>query len=84
MRTTVTLDTDTEQMIRWLMQTQEISFKQAINNAIRQGCAPPAPETEFRTKTFSMGRPTINLDRALQVAAELEDEELIRKMRRGS
>lgn len=84
MRTTVTLDTDTEQMIRHLMQTQEFSFKQAINNAIRRGCTPPVAETEFQTKTFSMGNPTINLDRALQVAAELEDEELIRKMRRGS
>jgi hypothetical protein len=28
--------------------------------------------------------PTVNLDRALQIAAELEDEELIRRQRRGA
>jgi hypothetical protein len=28
--------------------------------------------------------PVINLDRALQIAAELEDEELIRRQRRGA
>jgi hypothetical protein len=27
--------------------------------------------------------PSVNLDRALQLAAELEDEELVRKMRVG-
>lgn len=31
-----------------------------------------------------MGEPTVNLDRALQVVAELEDDELIRKMRAGA
>ncbi len=31
-----------------------------------------------------MGTPTVNLDRAIQLAAELEDEELIRKLRAGS
>jgi hypothetical protein len=31
-----------------------------------------------------MGRPTINLDRALQIAAELEDDALVARMRAGS
>lgn len=30
-----------------------------------------------------MGTPVVNLDRALQIAGELEDEELIRRMRSG-
>jgi len=30
-----------------------------------------------------MGEPTRNLDRALQLAAELEDDELVRKMQTG-
>ena len=37
----------------------------------------------FRTETASMGLPTVNLDKALQLAGELEDEELIRKQRLG-
>lgn len=82
MRTTVTLDPDTEQLIRRRMRERGLSFKEAINEAIRQGSAgdPPA----FRTETAAMGRPTVNLDRALQLVGELEDDELVRKMRAGS
>jgi len=38
---------------------------------------------QFRTATANMGLPSVNLDRALQLAEELEDEELVRKMRVG-
>lgn len=54
-------------------------FKQALNDAIRAGAAPPRPL--FSTPTADLGIPTVNLDRALQLAGELEDEELVRKMR---
>jgi hypothetical protein len=40
--------------------------------------------TPFTTRTADLGVPTVNLDRALQVAAELEDDELIRRQRRGA
>lgn len=83
MRTTVTLDPDTEQIVRELMREQGISFKKALNDAIRRGAAQGRREP-FETETASMGEPTVNLDRALQLVGELEDEELIRKMRAGS
>jgi hypothetical protein len=83
MRTTVTLDPDTEQMIRRRMRRDKTSFKQALNDAIRDGCATPT-DTPFRTPTASMGRARVNLDRALQLAAELEDDELMRRMHAGS
>ncbi|MFV2039255.1 MAG: antitoxin [Acidimicrobiales bacterium] len=84
MRTTVTLDADTEQLIRRRMRERRISFKQAVNDAIRDGLARPADEAEFRTETVSMGNSQVDLDRALQLAAQLEDDELVRKMRAGS
>ena len=84
MRTTVTLDPDTEQIVRRRMRERGISFKEALNDAIRAGVAHPGTGGEFRTETASLGTPTVNLDRALRVAGELEDEELIRKMRAGS
>lgn len=84
MRTTVTLDPDTEQMVRALMAQRRISFKQAINDAIRAGLPSQRDVRPFRQRTFDMGVPVVNLDKALQLAAELEDEELIRKMRRGA
>lgn len=82
MRTTVTLDADTEALVRKRMRERGVSFKQAVNDMIRQGAADPV-RNRFRTATADLGVPTVNLDRALQVAAELEDEELVRKMRTG-
>jgi hypothetical protein len=80
-RTTVTLDPDTEALVRRWMHERKVSFEQAVNDAIREGAA--GPQTPFRTETAALGRPTVNLDRALQLAAELEDEELVRKTRVG-
>lgn len=84
MRTTVTLDPDTESLVRRLMQQRGISFKQALNDAIRAGGPQKAGAASVPpTRVRSLGVPTINLDRALQVAGELEDDEIIRKMRTG-
>jgi hypothetical protein len=82
-RTTVTLDPDTEQLVRRRMREHKVSLKQAINDAIREG-ASGRPSTPFRTHTAAMGQPTISLDRALQIAAELEDDALVARMRAGS
>ncbi len=83
MRTTVTLDADTEQLIRRRMSDRRISFKQALNDAIRAGCATPGEPVAFRTPTASMGPPIVSLDRALQLVADLEDDELVRKLALG-
>ncbi|MFZ1440413.1 MAG: hypothetical protein WAX12_06730 [Candidatus Microthrix subdominans] len=83
MRTTVTLDPDTEQLVRRRMRDRGVSFKQALNDAIRGG-AMASPTQPFATETAAMGQSRVNLDRALQIAADLEDDELIRRMRNGS
>jgi type II secretory pathway component PulF len=82
-RTTVTLDPDTEQLIRRRMRERGITFKEAVNEAIRSGAAATST-TAFRTETASLGESRVNLDRALQIAADLEDDELVRRMRAGS
>jgi len=82
MRTTVTLDPDTEQIVRARMAERGISFKQALNDAIRDGVPAQRDPIAPPTRTVSLGVPTVNLDKALQLASELEDEELVRKMRR--
>lgn len=84
MRTTVTLDADTEELVRRRMRERRVSFKQALNDAIRDGLARPAGEHAFRTETARMGQSQVDLDRALQLAAQREDDELVRKMRAGS
>ncbi len=81
MRTTVTLDPDAAALIQRRMREHGITFKQALNDAIRSGQG--ASRAPFRTATADLGVPVVALDRALRLAAELEDEELIRKMRIG-
>lgn len=83
MRTTVTLDADTQQIVRRRMRERNQTFKQALNDLIRGATANSSPGERFRTETASMGVSGVNLDRALQVAAELDDDEVIRKMRAG-
>lgn len=83
MRTTVTLDPDTELVVRELMDTRGVSFKQAINDAIRAGRHGRA-EVGFTTREVALGAPLVDLDQALRVAGELDDDELVRKMQRGS
>lgn len=80
----MTLDTDTEQIVRRRMRERGISFKEALNDAIRRGAQGDVQARPFATETASMGQSRVNLDRALQVAADLEDDELLRRMRAGS
>lgn len=82
MRTTVTLDPDTAALVQRRMRERGISFKQALNDAIRAS-ADREGRPRFRTATAPLGTPTVNLDRALQLAADLEDEELTRRTRLG-
>jgi hypothetical protein len=81
MRTTITLDPDVEALVRKEMRERGLSFKQAVNEAIRAGLAPRSDLPAVGTRTFRMGfNPVIPLDKALRLAAELEDEELSRKL----
>lgn len=82
MRTTVTLDPDVEAKLRAAMRERGISFKVALNDAVRDGLRDKTPPAKrFRVKSSPMGvRPGINLDKALLLAGELEDEEILRKM----
>ena len=83
MRTTVTLDPDTEHIVRQRMKEKGVSFKRALNDAIRDGAA-SRPRPAYETPTFDMGVPTVDLTKALRIAGELEDEELISALRRGA
>ena len=79
-RTTVMLDPDIEALLRARMSERKISFKRALHDAIRDGlrASTPSPAT---TPTRSLGTPRISLDHALQLAAQLEDDELDARLR---
>ncbi|HEX2482498.1 MAG TPA: antitoxin [Methylomirabilota bacterium] len=60
---------------------QGISFKQALNQAVRARLGPPRRSARrFTQLTQAMSlRPDVNLDKA-RLATALEDEELVRKV----
>lgn len=79
MRTTLTLEPDVHALLRKIMRERGLSFKGAVNYAIRAGLA-SGPDTVSATPAFDLGAPRVPLERALRLAGELEDEELIRKL----
>lgn len=83
MRTTVTLDPETEALVRRAMAERNASFKHVVNEAIVRGLTAERTSFRFRTKTRSMGRSMVELDKANQVAAALDDEDFLRKAAPG-
>jgi hypothetical protein len=84
MRTTVDIDTHLLKQLRSEAHRRDLAFKQLLNDVIRRGLnADRAPEP-YRCPTFSMGQPApgLDLDKALRLAGELEDEETAREMER--
>ena len=84
MRTTVTLDPDVAAKLKAVARERGISFKQALNSAVRAGLGKERKTARaFTQYAQPMGlRPGFNLDKALQLAGALEDEEIVRRLER--
>lgn len=82
MRTTVTLDPDVLEQVKELARRRNLSFKAALNAAIRAGLAAErGGRRAYRVPARPMHlRPAIDLMHALQLADSLEDEEIVRKL----
>lgn len=81
MRTTVTLDSDVEQIIRERMEAKGMSFKQALNDAIRDGVRGRL-DVAFHTPVFDLGV-GVDLAKANRIVGELDDAETVSKLRAG-
>jgi hypothetical protein len=82
-RTTITLTPEVEALVKKAMAERKMSFKEIVNEAIRRGLGGASTGTKLELPTFEMGPPKISLDQATQLAAVLEDEEILRKMSIG-
>lgn len=86
MRTTVTLDPDVQVLLKKAIRERDASFKQVLNDAVRDAlqskAARPTPPVVFKQRTFSLGKPLVDLTKALSLAGELEDAETIARMQR--
>ena len=84
MRTTVQLDDDLMQDLKEQAPREGTSLARLVNRVLRHGMnalkQDSKPARPYRQKTFSMGQPKVNLDKALALAASLEDEEVCEEL----
>jgi hypothetical protein len=74
MRTTITLEPDVEALLKRTMRERGLTFKEAVNDAVRAGLAKPAQDVPpFKQRAFHMGKPLVDLTKALALADELDD-----------
>jgi hypothetical protein len=78
MRTTLTLDDDVAVKLERLRRASHANLKDIINEALRLGLremtAKPKKRKPFRTRTFDMGPPLINIDNIAEAIAYAEGE----------
>lgn len=84
MRTTVTIDDDVAQQIRRLMRERGAGFKEVLNDVLRRGLRSQDSLDPYRTPTFAMGaRRDLDLEKALALAAAMEDAEVLSELERA-
>ena len=86
MRTTLTIDSDVEQLLQREMRRTNRSMKAVVNDALRVGLGirskpPRAPLFEVEPHAFGFG-PGIDTDRLNQLVDEMEADEVARKLAR--
>jgi Arc/MetJ family transcription regulator len=82
-RTTVTLDPDTRLLVERAMRERGLSFKEAVNEAIRAGLGASASTPRTYTTPRDLGPPRVDLTKSLRLAADLEDDALTRRLAEG-
>lgn len=85
MRSTVTLEPEVEQLVRERMRERGAGFKETINDLLRRGLRADSPlTTPYEMPVFNAEiRPGIDLDKAMALAAAMEDDEILRKLSLG-
>ncbi|MFN8518743.1 MAG: antitoxin [Chloroflexota bacterium] len=83
MRTTVSLDPDTQALVERSMAEHGLTFKQAVNEAIRAGLTPARQRAHRYTVARPLGPTRVDLTKALRIAADLEDDALARRLAEG-
>jgi hypothetical protein len=86
MRTTLTLDDRIAKALKALAHRSGKPFKQVVNETLQKGLM--AGETRrarpYKLRAVSLGGPLpgVDLDKALRLAAALEDDESVRELER--
>jgi hypothetical protein len=83
MRTTLAIAEDILRELKKLARAGERSMTDVANDALRAGLAamrePPRKNRTFKESPADLGEPQVDLTKALALAANVEDEEHVRK-----
>jgi hypothetical protein len=88
MRTTIRVDDELLLSLKEEARRQNISLARLLDRTLRAGMEasrePRRPKRRYREQTHAMGAPSLSLDKALALAATLEDNETVRKTSIGA
>jgi len=81
MRTTLTIEDSVDKKLKKIASQSGKTYKEVVNETLKKGLA--APKLSKRLKACSLGEvnPEYDLVKSLQVADQLEDDEIVRKLR---
>lgn len=78
MRTTLTIDDDVAAQLERLRRKNDASLKDLINEALRRGLQQMTGRAKkrepFQMRSFSMGKPLIDIDNIAEAIAQAEGE----------
>lgn len=84
MRTTLNIADDILRDMKARAHETGVSLTRVANDVLRAGLDRRAgssrPRRRYREEVADLGEPRVNLDRALALVAQLEDEETLRKL----
>lgn len=84
MRSTVRIDDDLMMALKKRALRENVSQTRMLNRLLREGIEASrggaAKKDPYQESTIAMGAPRVDLDKALALAADFDDEEILRKM----
>ena len=84
MRTTIRIDDDLLERLKVQARKEKISLTRLVSRTLKAGLqaggARRRKRPHYRERPQALGTPRISLDKALSLAAVLEDEEISRKL----
>jgi hypothetical protein len=87
MRTTVRIDDDLLRELKDRARQEKTTLTRIVNLLLRRGISASGDANRrkrpYREKTFAMGRPQVDMTKALALAAQLDDEETIKQLKLG-
>jgi predicted transcriptional regulator len=84
MRTTIRLDSELLERLKAQARRESVSLTALVNRTLRQGLKAarnkPVMRRQYREQPVAMGASRVPLDKALNLAAALEEEEVSREL----